>query len=278
MKSSSRIYPFVSPRKESNAVNRVEERSARVHQKNQQPGAVGALGYLLDKKTPEPAQGIQGVQGSRPPTLSVNAFITVAKLAHRQIQKRHDPRLLTGGSIRTQPKRQKSSSTLRAKLAAPSGSLKGTKNSFVSATLLLRSTNAFRTGHSGNRSRSPVPTTAAGWNMDSTLSDKVVVTQPVGGRASVVAGGPMTPLTPLSSGGRTSVVAGSPLAPAVGKVKPPLVRTKSLNPRLMPPPGLEALENQELLVVRQQMEMDITGKPLLPQSASRRCVVQTIGL
>ena len=45
------------------------------------------------------------------------------------------------------------------------------------------------------------------------------------------------------------------------KAKPkPLQRRKSLNPRLMAPPGLESLENREMVAVRQQMQADITGK------------------
>ena len=43
------------------------------------------------------------------------------------------------------------------------------------------------------------------------------------------------------------------------KPKPPLVRRKSLNPRVMTPPGLEILANRGLLAVRQQMETDIKG-------------------
>ena len=45
------------------------------------------------------------------------------------------------------------------------------------------------------------------------------------------------------------------------KTKPkPLQRRKSLNPRLMAPPGLESLENREMVAVRQQMQADISGK------------------
>lgn len=44
------------------------------------------------------------------------------------------------------------------------------------------------------------------------------------------------------------------------KAKPkPLQRRKSLNPRLMAPPGLESLENREMVAVRQQMQADITA-------------------
>lgn len=47
--------------------------------------------------------------------------------------------------------------------------------------------------------------------------------------------------------------------PTVRKPKPKLQRRKSLNPRMMTPPGLEILDNKALLAVRQQMEMDIKG-------------------
>lgn len=54
-----------------------------------------------------------------------------------------------------------------------------------------------------------------------------------------------------------TVITTAPVATGPPKPKPKLVRRKSLNPRVMTPPGLEVLDNIQLLAIRQQMEMDI---------------------
>lgn len=73
----------------------------------------------------------------------------------------------------------------------------------------------------------------------------VVITQPSSLASPVLFGSTVT--APLEGNGAL-------------KPKPRLQRRKSLNPRMMTPPGLEILDNMALLAVRQQMEMDIKSK------------------
>jgi hypothetical protein len=56
------------------------------------------------------------------------------------------------------------------------------------------------------------------------------------------------------------IITSAPVATAGPKPKPKLERRKSLNPRVMTPPGLEVLDNIQLLAIRQQMEMDIHSR------------------
>lgn len=55
------------------------------------------------------------------------------------------------------------------------------------------------------------------------------------------------------------VITTAPTPTGPPKPKPKLVRRKSLNPRVMAPPGLEVLDNVPMLAIRQQMDMDIQG-------------------
>ncbi|XP_045201851.2 phospholipid scramblase 3-like [Mercenaria mercenaria] len=55
------------------------------------------------------------------------------------------------------------------------------------------------------------------------------------------------------------VITTEPQATGPPKPKAKLQRRKSLNPRVMTPPGLEVLDNIQLLAIRQQMDMDIQG-------------------
>ena len=71
----------------------------------------------------------------------------------------------------------------------------------------------------------------------------------------------------MEKNGKTDVVTTEPAAvgPPDGKptkAKPKLTRRKSLNPRMVTPPGLEVLENTGMVAIRQQMENDIIGKPI----------------
>lgn len=59
------------------------------------------------------------------------------------------------------------------------------------------------------------------------------------------------------TGARTNLMA---TALITSRLKSNLERKRSLNPRMMPPPGLEVLDDQPLIAVRQQMEVDKYGK------------------
>lgn len=59
------------------------------------------------------------------------------------------------------------------------------------------------------------------------------------------------------------VVTTQPTATGPPKRKAKLVRRKSLNPRVMAPPGVEALDNLPMIAIRQQMDLDIKGMTLI---------------
>ncbi|XP_052783054.1 phospholipid scramblase 3-like [Mya arenaria] len=224
---------------------------------------------------------IARVQEKDPAKSNLQRIVSVFKVVERYKQeKRHDASCLRGGSFIEKPRGRHNPSLLWGSLlrkqsrtgyaseilARPRGSLRSPSKGALAKVLVQRSKSYGDIIRHNLNSRIRVSTMEP-----QQQADIIVVTQPTATKLSIgrsTGNGAVKSIPPIATSagnanGSASVKA-TPSATSAAitttvKPKPKLERRKSLNPRVMTPPGLEVLNNSGMLAVRQQIEMDIHG-------------------